>query len=166
MGSPTLLLIRMNAAETRASSAIADWTPLTVVPRSLTTAEIDTFIIEVSITSTNIAIASKRRSRGLSAASSAMVVLTVAAIERPPVARAGRVGAEGAARSFGIPRHLPLVGHLLGEVVARPLLGRQERPHQPQPGGEDADDAEHGAPLLEGQRADREEARDVEREQQ
>ena len=42
--SPILLPIRMNAAETSASSAIADWTPLTVVPRSRTTAEIDTFI--------------------------------------------------------------------------------------------------------------------------
>ena len=29
MRSPTLLLIRMNAAETSASRAIADWTPLT-----------------------------------------------------------------------------------------------------------------------------------------
>ena len=56
--SPTLLPIRMNAAETSASSAIADWTPLTVVSRSWTTAEIDTFISDVSTTSTNIAIAS------------------------------------------------------------------------------------------------------------
>jgi hypothetical protein len=32
--SPNLLPMRMNAAETSASSAIADWTPLTVVPRS------------------------------------------------------------------------------------------------------------------------------------
>ena len=45
----------MNAADTSASSAIADWTPLTVVPRSRTTAEIETFISEVSTTSTNIA---------------------------------------------------------------------------------------------------------------
>ena len=60
MRSPTLLPIRMNAAETSASSAIADWTPLTVVSRSWTTAEIDTFISEVSTTSTNIAIASSR----------------------------------------------------------------------------------------------------------
>ena len=51
--------MRMNAAETSASSAIADWTPLTVVPRSCTTAEMDTFINEVSTTSTNIAIASR-----------------------------------------------------------------------------------------------------------
>jgi hypothetical protein len=53
-----LLLIRMNAAETSASSAIADCTPLTVVSRSSTTAEIETFISDVSTTSTNIAIAS------------------------------------------------------------------------------------------------------------
>ena len=46
----------MNAAETSASSAIADWTPLAVVSRSWTTAEIDTFINDVSTTSTNIAI--------------------------------------------------------------------------------------------------------------
>ena len=57
--SPILLLIRMNAAETSASSAIADWTPLTVVPRSSTTAEIETFIRDVSTTSTNIAAASR-----------------------------------------------------------------------------------------------------------
>ena len=58
--SPTLLPIRMNAAETSASSAIADWTPLTVVSRSWTTAAIETFISDVSTTSTNIAIASRR----------------------------------------------------------------------------------------------------------
>src|SRR5688572_14926322 len=53
----------MNAADTSASSAIADCTPLTVVSRSRTTAEIDTFISDVSTTSTNIAIASRRPSR-------------------------------------------------------------------------------------------------------
>src|SRR6185503_3488583 len=63
MRSPILLPIRMNAAETSASSAIADCTPLTVVPRSCTTAEIETFISEVSTTSTNIAIASRIASR-------------------------------------------------------------------------------------------------------
>ena len=70
MRSPTLLPIRMNAAETSASSAIADCTPLTVVSRSWTTAEIDTFMIDVSTTSTNIAIArssARRRSPGASA---------------------------------------------------------------------------------------------------
>ena len=65
--SPTLLPIRMKAAETSASSAIADWTPLTVVPRSCTTAEIDTFISDVSTTSTNMAIARRIASRGLAA---------------------------------------------------------------------------------------------------
>ena len=55
----------MNAAETSASSAIADWTPLTVVSRSSTTAEIDTFISDVSTTSTNIAIASRMATRRL-----------------------------------------------------------------------------------------------------
>ena len=67
--SPTLLLIRMNAAETRASSAIALCTALTVVSRSLTTAEIDTFISDVSTTSTNIAAASRSDSRGFPASS-------------------------------------------------------------------------------------------------
>ena len=65
MRSPTLLPIRMNAADTSASSAIADWTPLTVVSRSSTTAAIDTFMSDVSTTSTNIAIASSRARRGL-----------------------------------------------------------------------------------------------------
>jgi hypothetical protein len=55
--SPTLLLMRMNAAETSASIATADWTPLTVVSRSWTTAEIDTFMNDVSMTNTNIAAA-------------------------------------------------------------------------------------------------------------
>src|SRR3954451_18141227 len=73
MRSPTLLLIRMNAAETSASSATADWTLLTVVSRSCTTAEIDTFITDVSTTSTNIAIDSRTASR---------VLLVVAAV--PP----------------------------------------------------------------------------------
>ena len=65
--SPTLLLIRMNAADTSASSAIALWTELTVVSRSSTTAEIDTFISEVSTTSTNIAAASTSDNRTLPA---------------------------------------------------------------------------------------------------
>src|SRR4029453_1611593 len=65
MRSPTLLPIRMNAAAPRARTGIADWTPLTVVSRSRTTAEIDTFISDVSTTSTNIAIASRMARRGL-----------------------------------------------------------------------------------------------------
>ena len=68
MRSPTLLPMRMNAAETSASSATADCTPLTVVFRSLTTAEIDTFITDVSTTRTNIAIESRTASRVLLAA--------------------------------------------------------------------------------------------------
>ena len=63
MRSPTLLPIRMKAALTSASRAMADWTPLTVVPRSLTTSAIDTFISEVSTTRTNIAIARRIASR-------------------------------------------------------------------------------------------------------
>ncbi len=55
----------MNAAETRASSAIADCTPLAVVSRSVTTAEIDTFIKDVSTTSTNMAAANSSISRRL-----------------------------------------------------------------------------------------------------
>jgi hypothetical protein len=58
----------MNAADTRVSSAIADWTPLAVVCRSCTTAEVETFISDVSTTSTNIAIARRIPSRrGLAA---------------------------------------------------------------------------------------------------
>jgi hypothetical protein len=55
----------MNAADTRASSAIALCTPLTVVSRSSTTFAIDTFINDVSTTSTNIAIASSTARRRL-----------------------------------------------------------------------------------------------------
>ena len=63
MRSPTLLPMRMNAAETSASSAMADCTLLTVVSRSSTTAAIDTFISDVSTTSTNIAMAKRSGSR-------------------------------------------------------------------------------------------------------
>src|SRR3954468_8991892 len=65
MRSPVLPPMRMNAADTSASSAIAPCTPLTVVPRSSTTAEIDTFISDVSTTRTNIAIARSSASRPL-----------------------------------------------------------------------------------------------------
>ena len=61
--SPSLLPIMMKAAETRASRATADWTPLTVVSRSSTTAEIETFMNDVSMTKTNIAIARRMPSR-------------------------------------------------------------------------------------------------------
>src|SRR3954452_3690766 len=72
----------MNAAETSASSAIAPWTPLTVVWRSLTTAEIDTFISDVSTTRTNIAIASSSDSRELPD-SSAGASMAAAVVMRP-----------------------------------------------------------------------------------
>ena len=66
-----MLPIRMNAADTNASSAMAPWTPLTVVSRSSTTLAIDTFISDVSTTSTNIAIASNTARRRLPAAPTA-----------------------------------------------------------------------------------------------
>src|SRR4051812_47094218 len=65
----------MNAAETSASSAIADWTPLAVVSRSRTTAEIETFISDVSTTRTNIAIARRIASRWLPLDSSAAIAV-------------------------------------------------------------------------------------------
>src|SRR3954454_23456442 len=81
----------MNAAETSASRAIADWTPLAVVSRSLTTAEIDTFISEVSTTRTNIAIA-RRIARVWSPLDSAEVAGTAGALTSrvswPPSGRA------------------------------------------------------------------------------
>jgi hypothetical protein len=55
----------MKAAETSASIATAACTPLTVVSRSCTTAEIDTFMNDVSITNTNIAAARKTPIIGL-----------------------------------------------------------------------------------------------------
>src|SRR3954454_18130806 len=83
MRSPTLLLIRMNAAETSASSATADWTPLTVVSRSLTTDEIETFISEVSTTSTNMAAASNRANRPV-CGPSPVTGLLVSVLTQPP----------------------------------------------------------------------------------
>ena len=59
MRSPTFELMRMKAAETRASRAMADCTPLAVVSRSSITAEMDTFMSDVSTTSTNMAIANR-----------------------------------------------------------------------------------------------------------
>src|SRR6476661_3858565 len=85
--SAILLPIRMNAAETSASRAIADWTPLTVVSRSLTTAEIETFISDVSTTSTNIAIASKRDSLVWAELSSSGTLLVATSLTRDPLLR-------------------------------------------------------------------------------
>src|SRR4051794_9533862 len=84
MRSPTLLPTRMKAAETSASSAIADWTPLTVACRSRTTDEIDTFISDVSKTSTNIAIASRIASAGLNGVSSGARAATDSTIRSLP----------------------------------------------------------------------------------
>src|SRR4029079_4166423 len=87
MRSATLLPIRMNAAETRASRAMADCTPLTVNPSSFTIAEIDTFMIDVSTTRTNIAIASRIATRELlpvsSPVSSGATVCTASVIGLP-----------------------------------------------------------------------------------
>ena len=63
MRSATLPPIRMNAAETSASKAIADCTLLTVAPMSSTTAAMLTFISEVSTTSTNMAMDSSSATR-------------------------------------------------------------------------------------------------------
>src|SRR3954453_4741226 len=92
MRSPTLPPIRINAADTSASSAIADCTPLAVVSRSFTTAEIETFISEVSTTSTNIAIASRIASfwSPLDSAGTAAVVVASAVTEPSVVPRPGR----------------------------------------------------------------------------
>ena len=98
--SPTLLPIRMNAAETSASSAIADCTPLTVVSRSWTTAAIDTFISEVSTTSTNIAIASRMASRRFSGAGAALW-------SGSSLTWTHRPGTDATARSEGSTRHEP-----------------------------------------------------------
>src|SRR5215471_1390757 len=85
--SPILLPIRMNAAETSASSAIADWTPLAVVSRSCTTAEMETFISDVSTTSTNIAIDRRTASRVLPLDSSdATAVASVFISDEPELA--------------------------------------------------------------------------------
>src|SRR3954447_14409372 len=92
----------MNAAETSASSAMADWTPLTVVSRSRTTAEMDTFINEVSTTSTNMAIESRMARRLL------------------PV-----VGSAGAASGESVIGRLPRVGRLPGHSATNILLVEQ-----------------------------------------
>jgi hypothetical protein len=101
----------MNAADTSASSAIADWTPLTVVPRSRTTDAIDTFISDVSTTSTNIAIASRMASRRFLDASSRTAELVGSVIS----------GAEDPAL---LRRELLLAQHPLGlQLTELPQLG-------------------------------------------
>src|SRR4051794_1479625 len=90
MRSATLLLIRMKAAETSASSAIADCTPLTVVSRSSTTAEIETFMSDVSTTRTNIAAASSTANRELGGACSGTGMLA-SLVTGPPSAASEQV---------------------------------------------------------------------------
>ena len=111
-----MLPMRMNAAETSASSAIADWTPLTVVSRSSTTAEIDTFMSDVSTTRTNIAIASSSPSRGFAWATSAV-----------PASIAG----VGHRRSCSIPIGQPGSSNF-ALAAANSVIGQQ--PLGPQPG--------------------------------
>ena len=101
--SPTLLLIRMNAADTSASSAIADWTPLTVVSRSSTTAEIETFISDVSTTSTNIAAASRNGSSGLAVSPGTLLVAAAVTAEPLPGLRGSRSERSSDASSSSLP---------------------------------------------------------------
>src|SRR4051794_21259065 len=93
--------MRMNAAETRASSAIALCTALTVVSRSLTTDAIDTFISDVSTTSTNIAAARTSESRVLPPClAGALIALSVPPGATVPQVR-GHPGPEGRPRRPG-----------------------------------------------------------------
>src|SRR4051794_22301284 len=124
MRSPILLEMRMNAADTSASSAIAPCTSLTVVSRSSTTLEIDTFISDVSTTRTNIAMANSTARRWLppaGAAGSAMLSLTAA--DELPQLRGDEHGEAGADADQ------PLVaGHLEGveDALEEAQLGRED----------------------------------------
>src|SRR5215216_5182665 len=109
--------MRMKAADTSASSAIADWTPLTVVSRSSTTAEIDTFISDVSTTSTNMAIASRIASRGVDVVCSGMLVSPAGL--RPPESLQGELVRRG-----------PAVGAHPGMQAAIREVGDLDRPCQ------------------------------------
>src|SRR3954469_1769490 len=100
MRSPTLLPTRMNVAEIRASNAIADCTPLTVVSRSRTTDEIETFMSDVSTTSTNIAIASRIGSRLDGACASAMRGRAPTRTHRLAILPGGRGTRQGAHTSM------------------------------------------------------------------
>ena len=82
----------MKAAETSASIAIADCTPLTVVSRSSTTAEIETFISDVSMTNTNIAIASRSASLRSPVAISPAGVSTLMGFQHSHTARGKTTG--------------------------------------------------------------------------
>src|SRR5215217_1355847 len=82
----------MNDADTSASSAMADCTPLTVASRSRTTAEMETFINEVSTTSTNIAIESSNASRQLNPWTAAESDAPASDIAHRPRTRQARAG--------------------------------------------------------------------------
>jgi hypothetical protein len=91
----------MNAAETSASRAIADCTPLAVVSRSLTTDEMETFISDVSTTSTNIAIASRTASLELpdaGASAAAAVDVTAEGSQRRTTSSSAESGDWSSAR--------------------------------------------------------------------
>src|SRR5580765_378126 len=126
--SPILLPMRMNAAETSASSAIADCTPLAVVSRSCTTAEIETFISDVSTTSTNIAIA-RRTASSVSPLGSSGTAVAASAVTSPDVVRHlvdadrdredQRVVLAGLdLDAVGVPHAEPLLRHLRHLVAA------------------------------------------------
>src|SRR3954469_24342442 len=148
----------MNAAETSASSAIADCTPLAVVSRARTTAEIETFISDVSTTSTNIAIASRIATRlspwdssngAAGTATESLMSRTVAAAQSRrviPTARSSLSAADEPERPDGAaeqPRR-PVVG--VGPVRDE-LVDETERIAQRQPVDDERDpDAERDRP--------------------
>ena len=96
----------MKAAETSASRAIADWTPLAVVCRSLMTAEIDTFISDVSTTRTNMAMANRRARRGFPSPWSSSDGV-------------GRVAHQGVIPSSGGPGSFPAAGLIASRARSR-----------------------------------------------
>src|SRR5689334_14550586 len=123
--------MRMNAAETSASSAIAPCTPLTVVSRSSTTAEIDTFISDVSTTSTNMAMASSTDSRLFPAgrAGSDMLRLAPARDQLPHLGHRDHGQARADADQPLVARHLDRVEDALEEAQ---LGGEDDRGHRQQ----------------------------------
>src|SRR5690242_20402454 len=145
MRSPTLPPMRMNAAETSASSAIADCTPLAVVSRSRTTAEMETFISDVSTTSTNIAAASRRASvrtwRGSAGAPWSPVESVIERLRFAPRASSGTARLDGApgGSSQAAPRPASPVADDRHPVVVdddaaqQEVLQRQPPPADPTP---------------------------------
>src|SRR5688572_1097560 len=128
--SATLLPIKMNAADTNASRAIAPCTPLTVVSRSSTTEEIDTFIKAVSTTRTNMAIANRMARPMLSfpASGAAVLIHTSWGVDPPKARRMEpnlvRLGRE-VSPSFG---GLEEFDRVTGRVVYKDLLPARPAP--------------------------------------